>query len=156
MVSLNSALMAVYFLTAFSQLSRKRFTFVFLSGLLFVSHDIISDHLSDPVYYFSAAIVDASCIVIAFLLSPIDKAIRRLQVCCFYSILINTYGFIIWYLYFQPATYNYLCTINYLFMISISLTYEDRALRPDHSDSVIQLHHCGGALVSKKNGGRRK
>ena len=148
--------MAVYFLTAFAQLSRRRFIFVFCSGLIFLFHNSIDPLLSDPAYYFTAAIADASCILIGKMLSPIDKAIRKLQISCFAFIIINTYGYIIWFLYMQPFTYDFACSLAYICMILFSMRGEAKIDQPLHPDRHVHTGCSQGTMVSHKNGDHKQ
>lgn len=155
-MSLNSILMAVYFLTAFSQLSRKRFIFVFVSGALFMMHNWADPLLSDQMYYFTSAIVNGSCVLVAFLLSPIDSVIRKLQISCFAFIILDTYGFIIWFFYMPPVSYDMACTVVYLCMLKSSLRCEASIDMADNSSDLVHFHRGEGLRVSHKNGGNQK
>jgi hypothetical protein len=152
MMSLNSVLMAVYFLAAFAQLSRKRFIFVFLSGAIFLTHNILDPILSDPAYYFTAALSNASCILIGKMLSPVDQAIRKLQISCLAFIILDMYGYVIWFFYMPPISYDLACTAVYLCMLNFSLRSEAKFDQSIDADSSVHNGDIHSVLVSHKNG----
>lgn len=155
-MTINDALMAVFTLTAFFQINKQRSIYILLCGIMFLIHDYLSSELSDQMYYFSACVVDATAVIMAMCLSPVTKAVRCMQKICMSFCIANMYGFIIWYLYLPPLSYNLLCTVLYVLLIFTTLKSEARGVMG--SDSLLNFvfhRHCFGDAEHKENKGEK-
>jgi len=80
-------------------------------GLLFVAasflHSTFLAHLDGFLYYGSAAFF-------AYLTLLLSSRSIVVQVICLISIVLNMFGYMVWYLYMPPTIYNYTCCILYI------------------------------------------
>lgn len=86
--------------------------YVALCATAYLIQWFTSDYLSDELYYLSAIIID-SALVAAGTIGVISKTDRAVQLLNSLFVVVNVYGFAIWYFYVSPETYNMACSVVY-------------------------------------------
>lgn len=100
------------------------------------SHKVLCDGLDGVWYYLSAGVFDVLVIgIIAVFIRPSTMAKSILWI-CMASLLLNFYGWLIWFLYLSPETYNMAFTILYCLAI-LFLLRKDSA--KDESNNLVRL-----------------
>lgn len=111
-------------------------------GLLFVAasflHSAFLAHLDGFLYYSSAALF-------AYVTLLFSGRSIVVQMICLISIVLNMFGYIVWYLYIPPTIYNYNCFILYI-IASIIITID--------KDSHAGFHRGSFNLYTSHNSWR--
>jgi hypothetical protein len=70
------------------------------------THELFLSDLDGLAYYGSAALFDLGVIILTSYIRPVPPIVLRLHVVCLASILVNSMGWALWWLYLSPALYN--------------------------------------------------
>lgn len=104
-------------------------------------HKVFADMLPDTLYYLSAGLFDVLVIgIIAVFLRPSHMAQSFIWLCLF-SLALNFYGWLIWFLYLPPVTYNIgfivLYSVAIYLLLRKDMAKDERHSRPYNWDSVF-------------------
>lgn len=109
------------------------------AAVIFVSltmlHDGLFGHLDGMAYYGSAVLADLLIITITSGIYPIPDMVISLQRVCLASILLNAVGWLLWFAYLPPTTYNVAFFALYAWAIWIMLKKDSRRVGTDGVDS---------------------
>jgi hypothetical protein len=116
-----SVLLFCLFFVAFLQPSAPRFfaAVTFVSITLF--HEFALSDWDGLAYYSSAAFFALAIIGITSGINPIPKMVINLHKICLASILLNFFGWFLWFFYFPPLLYNLAYIILYAGALFIML-----------------------------------
>ena len=110
-----------------------------LYAFMTAMHYVCMDRIEGPVYYVAAAIIDFTCLSLAYWVSTKATLSYQIMMICFVSIIINTMGWIMYMAYMRPDTYNMLSLALYLWAIAV-------LLKRDKVDVVLGHNRLGGWL----------
>lgn len=71
-----------------------------------LAHEAILSDLPGVFYYLSAALADLLIIMATSAVYPVPKMVIRLQKVCVASIVVNLFGWIVWFAYLPPWPYE--------------------------------------------------
>jgi len=71
-----------------------------------VGHDVLFSDYTGIAYYGSAALSDFLAMILISNIRPISIVSISIANICFISIIINTFGWLLWYFYQPPIVYN--------------------------------------------------
>jgi hypothetical protein len=93
-------------IAAFVQPNAPRFyaCVIFISCNFF--HSFFLSHYDGMLYYGSTAFINLVVILITSRINPLPKMVIMLHKICITSIVINFFGWVIWFLYYPPIIYN--------------------------------------------------
>jgi hypothetical protein len=92
-----------------------------LFAMLIISHDIMAINFSGWMYYLSGATLDFAFILAVSMSAKPNKMVTALISLSFCSILVNFYGWVIWYNYMLPYSYNNAFVLLYSISIYVIL-----------------------------------
>ena len=123
-------------------------------------HKVFCENLDATMYYLSAGVFDVLVIgVIATFITPSPVA-RSLIFICMASLLFNFYGWLIWFFYFPPTTYNMGFIVLYclaiLFLLRKDSTKNERRFDVRNGYGVFPLANCKSIVFCKTLHGERE
>lgn len=89
--------------------------FVFVGANVF--HYIYLSELDGMLYYGIAALVDLAMVILTSGIRPIPRMVLTLHKIALVSIAANMYGFILWFNYLPPTTYDSAFILIYLWLL---------------------------------------
>lgn len=89
----------------------------FFAAVIFVSitllHELFLSHYDGLLYYGSAALFDLAIIILTSGINPVPRMVLSLHRICIVSILVNLLGWVIWFFYLPPLTYDLAFVVLY-------------------------------------------
>ena len=116
----NLLIIALCFMAMF-QPTKQRFLVALAFSLSCAVHSIVSENLSDVLYYLSAGIADVVIVFVICLFARPDRFTDQMIIVCVFSLLLNLYGLIIYENYFSATSYNAAFYALYVAAMSVFL-----------------------------------
>ena len=143
------ALLFVLLLVAALQPTIERAYAGFMFACFAIVHYVLMYNVEGWIYYFSAALLDASIVFFTLKLRVISPVIESLHAICYISILMNFFGWILWHLYLPPDAYNVAFLLVYAWAILNLLRREPGDARG--SDTIGMGHRHFSTSPSKSH-----
>lgn len=121
-----TTLLVIICIVAIFQPSWDRFTIAMTYAVLCVGHSLVGVELIGFWYYFSAAVFDLAIISLIYAYGSRVRLTDDLINISALSIVLNFYGWLTWYLYQPPLSYN-LTMVALYFIAILSLLRKDCA-----------------------------
>lgn len=113
---MTNLLIYIIVILAVIQPSKKRLYPALVFAILTLSHLYFSRDMDGFAYYFSAVLTDL--LIMALIVRSDSILTLHLMVVSITSILLNTFGWVLWEFYFPPMMYDTAFIILYLYAIS--------------------------------------
>jgi len=118
---LNTILVYVICVVAFIQPNAPRlFAALALAGITLL-HGVFLTDTTGILYYGSAALFDLGIIIVTSGINPIPKMVITIHKICFVSIIANSVGWLVWFLYYPPLVYDATFAVIYIWTLIIIL-----------------------------------
>ena len=129
-------LLLVILFLAFLQPTKHRMLAATTYGGLCAIHNVFSITLEGGAYYISAGFFDLVILAVLCSYGAINKLTDDLISICIASLVINAYGWLIWFNYLPPVSYNIASMALYLIAILV-LTQKETSHGQFHQRHTI-------------------